>query len=246
MHASLNSFIFSFCIQDLIYLDNLLLVLIKGVFYYFVLSYKMVAESWFRSLWKTSKKHEAGSEKAIIGVLAFEVASMMSKLVHLWQYLNDKQVARLREEIMNSVGIRKLVSEDDDFIVSLICAEIVENLRHLLMSVARLSQKCNEMSLKSFRLVFDEFVKTGADPYGWEFSWKKMERKIKKMERFILANANLYQEMEMLSELEQTQRRMKCSDGDSDCVNLVDLELQKKVTWKQQEVKNLQELSLWN
>ena len=199
MHASLNSFIFSFCIQDLIYLDNLLLVLIKGVFYYFVLSYKMVAESWFRSLWKTSKKHEAGSEKAIIRVLAFEVASMMSKLVHLWQYLNDKQVARLREEIMNSVGIRKLVSEDDDFIVSLICAEIVENLRHLLMSVARLSHKYNETSLKSFRLVFDEFVKTGADPYGWEFSWKKMERKIKKMERFILANANLYQEMEMLS-----------------------------------------------
>ena len=122
------------------------------------------------------------------------------------------------------------------------CAE-----REILdMSVARLSQKCNETSLKSFRLVFDEFVKTGADPYGWEFSWKKMERKIKKMERFILANANLYQEMEMLSELEQTQRRMKCSDGDSDCVNLVDLELQKKVTWKQQEVKNLQELSLWN
>lgn len=203
----------------------------------------MVAESWFRGLWKTSKKHEDGSEKALIGVLAFEVASMMSKLVHLWQSLSDKQVTRLREEIMNSVGIRKLVSEDDEFIVGLICAEITENLRHVLRSVVRLSEKCNETSLKSFGLVFDEFVKTGADPYGWEFSWKKMERKVKKMERFILVNANLYQEMEMLAELEQTLRRMKGSDGDSDCVNLV--ELQKKVAWKQQEVKNLQELSLW-
>ncbi|RVW20439.1 hypothetical protein CK203_111655 [Vitis vinifera] len=203
----------------------------------------MVAESWFRGLWKTSKKHEDGSEKALIGVLAFEVASMMSKLVHLWQSLSDKQVTRLREEIMNSVGIRKLVSEDDEFIVGLICAEITENLRHVLRSVVRLSEKCNETSLKSFGLVFDDFVKTGADPYGWEFSWKKMERKVKKMERFILVNANLYQEMEMLAELEQTLRRMKGSDGDSDCVNLV--ELQKKVAWKQQEVKNLQELSLW-
>ena len=203
----------------------------------------MVAESWFRGLWKTSKKHEDGSEKVLIGVLAFEVASMMSKLVHLWQSLSDKQVTRLREEIMNSVGIRKLVSEDDEFIVGLICAEITENLRHVLRSVVRLSEKCNETSLKSFGLVIDDFVKTGADPYGWEFSWKKMERKVKKMERFILVNANLYQEMEMLAELEQTLRRMKGSDGDSDCVNLV--ELQKKVAWKQQEVKNLQELSLW-
>ncbi|CBI40232.3 unnamed protein product, partial [Vitis vinifera] len=151
----------------------------------------MVAESWFRGLWKTSKKHEDGSEKALIGVLAFEVASMMSKLVHLWQSLSDKQVTRLREEIMNSVGIRKLVSEDDEFIVGLICAEITENLRHVLRSVVRLSEKCNETSLKSFGLVFDDFVKTGADPYGWEFSWKKMERKVKKMERFILVNANL-------------------------------------------------------
>lgn len=203
----------------------------------------MVAESWFRSLWRTSKKHEASSEKAIIGVLAFEIASMMSKLVHLWQSLSDKQIVRLREEIMNSVGIRKLVSDDDEFIVNLICAELVENLRHVLRSVARLAEKCNETSLKSFELVFDDFVKTGADPYGWEYSWKKMERKVKKMERFILMNANLYQEMEMLSELIQTQRRMNCSDGDSDSVNLV--ELQKKVAWKKQEVKNLQELSLW-
>lgn len=203
----------------------------------------MVAESWFRNLWKSSRKHEAGSEKAIIGVLAFEIASLMSKLAHLWQSLSDKQVARLREEIVNSVGIRKLVSEDDEFIVGLICAEIVENLRHVLKSVARLSEKCSETSLRSFALVFDDFVKTSMDPYGWEFSSKKMERKVKKMERFISVNANLYQEMEMLAELEQTLRRMKVSDGGSDCVNLV--ELQKKVAWKRQEVKTLQELSLW-
>ncbi|PRQ29182.1 hypothetical protein RchiOBHm_Chr5g0011111 [Rosa chinensis] len=63
----------------------------------------MVAESWFRNLWKTKKKHEAaGPEKAVIGILAFEVASLMSKMVHLWRSLSDKKVARPRENISNS------------------------------------------------------------------------------------------------------------------------------------------------
>lgn len=203
----------------------------------------MVAESWFRSLWKTPKKHEAASDKAVIGVLAFEVASLMSKLVHLCHTLCDKQVNRLREEITNSLGIKKLVSDDDDYIVKLICAELIENMIHVAKSVARLGKKCSNPSLKNFENAFSDLISTGVDTYGWEFSWKKMEKKAKKMERFISVNANLYQEMEVLADLEQTLRRMKGND-DSGGVNL--LEFQKKVTWKQHEVKNLKSISLWN
>ncbi|KAL6124726.1 hypothetical protein ACLB2K_077237 [Fragaria x ananassa] len=203
----------------------------------------MVAESWFRSLWKTKKKHEAGPGKAVIGVLAFEVASLMSKLVQLWQLLSDKQVARLREEISNSVGVRKLVSEDDDYIVGLICIELFENMVRVSKSVARLGKNCTDPSLNGFERAISDLINYGADPYRWQFSWKKMERKAKKMERFISINANLYEEMEVLSDLEQTLRRMKDSD-DLDGVNL--LEFHKKVVWKRQEVKNLQEASLWS
>ncbi|KAK3228422.1 hypothetical protein Dsin_000303 [Dipteronia sinensis] len=202
----------------------------------------MVAESWFRNWWRIPRKHEAGPQKEIIAVLAFEVASLMSKLVHLWQSLSDKQVARLREEIKYSVGIQKLVSEDDEFIANLICREAIENLTHVAKSVARLGKKCNDPGLKSFENTFDELLNIGSDPYGWEFAWKKMEKKIKKMERFISINATLYQEMEMLSDHTQTLKRMKANSGDFE--NL--LEFQKKVAWKQQEVKNLKGISLWN
>ncbi|OMO96748.1 hypothetical protein CCACVL1_04792 [Corchorus capsularis] len=202
----------------------------------------MVAESWFRSIWKIPRRHEGGSEKVEIGVLAFEVASLMSKLVHLWQCLSDKQVIRLREEIANSVGIKKLVSEDEDHIGRLICAEMIENLTHVAKSVARLAKKCSDPSLKSFEVVFTDLVLIGADPYAWGFSSKKMDKKVKKMERFISVNATLYQEMEMLADHEQTLRRMK--SGDSEPENL--LEFQKKVMWKQHEVKSLREMSLWN
>ncbi|XP_010543598.1 PREDICTED: uncharacterized protein LOC104816453 [Tarenaya hassleriana] len=202
----------------------------------------MVAESWFRNLWRLPKKHEGSSDKAVIGMLAFEVASLMSKLVHLWQSLSEKNIARLREEITNSVGIKKLVSEDDNFIVSLVCAELMENMENVARAVARLARKCEHPSLKSFENCFSDMIKKGADPYGWQFGWKKMDRKVKKLEHFISVNASLYQETEILADLEQTYKRMMCSEAASE--NL--LEYQKKVSWKRQEVKNLREVSLWN
>lgn len=202
----------------------------------------MVAESWLRNLWKNSRKHEAGPPKELIGVLAFEVAGLMSKLVHLWQSLSDKQIARLRGEIMNSVGLKKLISEDGEFIANLIRFELVETLAHVAKSVARLGKKCNHPGLKNFENAYEELIKIGADPFGWGFTLKKMDKKVKKMERFISINATLYQEMEMLSDHKQTLKRMKGNDNDLD--NL--LEFQKKVSWKEQEVKNLREVSIWN
>ncbi|KAF8395331.1 hypothetical protein HHK36_019275 [Tetracentron sinense] len=203
----------------------------------------MGRESWFSSLWRTSSKNASEPEKVVIGVLTFEVASLMSKVVHLWQCLSDKQVVRLREEIMSSIGIRKLVSEDDDFIVGLACAEIIENLGVVARSVGTLGKRCRDPVWQQFEHVFDDQVKNDSDIHGLEFTWKKMERKVKKMERFISASTNLYQELEVLAELEQTLRRMKGSD-DPNRVSL--LEFQQKVLWQRQEVNNLRERSLWN
>lgn len=203
----------------------------------------MVGASWLRTLWKNQRKDDTNSEKAVIGVLAFEVANLMSKLVNLWQSSSDKQVAKLREEITNSVGIRKLVSDDENFIVRLISLEMLDNLAHVAGSVARLGKKCSDPSLKGFENTFDEFITFGIDPYRWGFTSKKMEKKVKRMEKFISTNAALYQEMELLTDLEQTLGRMKAYT-ESDGVNLIDY--QKKVAWKRVEVKNLKANSLWN
>ncbi|KAE9589836.1 hypothetical protein Lal_00021579 [Lupinus albus] len=203
----------------------------------------MVSESWFRSLWKNPRKDDTDSGKVLIGVLAFEVASLMSKLVNLWQTLSDKQVARLREEISTSVGIKKLVSDDENFVVRLISLEVLENMSHVAASVARLGKKCSDSTLKGFENAFDEFITLGLDPYRWQFSSKKMDKKVKRMEKFISTNASLYQEMEVLADLEQTLRRVK-EYGGPDVSNLVDY--QKNIAWKRMEVKNLKDNSLWN
>lgn len=203
----------------------------------------VVAESWFRGLWKSSKKHDVGHEKVRMGVLAFEVASLLSKLVHQWNALTDKQVTKLRDEISNSPGIKKLVSDDDGYIVDLICAEMLHNLENVARVVTRLAKRCSDPLLKCFERAYDDLVKSGVDQYQWQMTWKKMNKKVKKMEKFVLINANLYQEMETLTELEQILRRMK-SNEDQDSITLV--EYIKKFSWRQQEVKRLKEMSLWN
>ncbi|TYH20575.1 hypothetical protein ES288_A05G440700v1 [Gossypium darwinii] len=119
---------------------------------------------------------------------------------------------------------------------------MIKTVTHVAKSMARLAKKCSDPGLKSFELAFTELIQIGADPYCWIFSLKKMDKKVKKMERYISVNATLYQEMEMLLDLEQTLRRMKASDVEPE--NL--LEFQKEVMWKQHEVKNLREMSLWS
>ncbi|CAH8306891.1 unnamed protein product [Eruca vesicaria subsp. sativa] len=203
----------------------------------------MVSETWFRNLWRFPKKqHDQTHKEILLGVLSFEVASLLSKLVHLWHSLSDKNVTRLRDEITRSAGIKKLISEDDDFIVRLIRDETMENVESVAKAVARLAGKCNDPKLKGFESCFNEVVKSGADPYGWKFGWRKMDGKVKKMERFISVNGSLYQESEILADLEQTVRRMVSNECAGDSV----LEYKKRVTWKRHEVKNLRDLSLWN
>ncbi|XP_043703340.1 uncharacterized protein LOC122653544 [Telopea speciosissima] len=204
----------------------------------------MSTESWFSSLWKNSWRNNPEHERVTIGVLAFEVANLMSQVVHLWECLSDKHTVRFREEIMNSVGIRKLVSDNDDFLVGLVFTEMVETLWFVVKSVARFGKKSSEPVLQRFENAFDELVKTDEDLYGWEYTWKKMEGKVKKMERFFAISTNLYQELEVLAELEQTLRRMQASKDDPNRVSL--LEFKQKVLWQRQEVKYLREISLWN
>lgn len=122
-------------------------------------------------------------KRSRVGVLAFEIAGIMPKLTHIWRFLSDENITRLHNESICLEGVRKIVSDDDSFLLGLACAEIVENLRVLAKSVSRLSKRCDESVLRCFESVFDEFANTGNDPYNWILNSKEMEAKIKKMER---------------------------------------------------------------
>ncbi|KAK9914119.1 hypothetical protein M0R45_037915 [Rubus argutus] len=184
-----------------------------------------------------------------VGVLAFEIAGLMSKLLHLWQSLSDKNMIRLHNESINLEGVRKIVSNDDAFLLGLACAELVENIRFLANSVARISHKCHDANLRCFVRLFHEFADSGRDPYNWVIGSKEMESKNnKKLDRYVTLTAQLHREMDELSVLESSLRKAcRCEEYDSSLSKEQKaLDLQQKIVWQRQEIKYLKDRSLWN
>ncbi|KAF3441732.1 hypothetical protein FNV43_RR15647 [Rhamnella rubrinervis] len=202
----------------------------------------MVTNSWFSSLW-SGWKTGAETDKPVIGILAFEVAGLMLKVANLWHSLSDEEIITLKEQIVNSVGAKRLVSDDDDYMMELALDEIIENLGHLARSVVRLGKRCTNPVYHRLEQFFKDPIQNGFQWFGWEYRLKKMERKVKKMERFVAATTQLSQELEVLAELEQTLRRMQLNERLS---RVKYLEFQQKVTCQRQEVRNLKEMSPWN
>ncbi|KAK9723889.1 hypothetical protein RND81_05G032300 [Saponaria officinalis] len=202
-----------------------------------------VKESWFSSLWGISRRNGSHPEKLEIGILAFEIATLMSKIVNLWNCLSDVHLSRLRRDLTNSPGIVKLVSDDENYLMNLAFAEIVENLWYATHCVTRLGKKCSNPIYRRLDQIFNNPLENSVEWFGWEYKSKKMEKKVKKMEKFVAATSQLHQEMDVLVELEQTFRRMQYNP-DTNRVKL--LEFQQKVIWQRQEVKNLRGLSPWS
>ncbi|CAH9090280.1 unnamed protein product [Cuscuta europaea] len=205
-----------------------------------------VNESWFRNFWRTSRKSSVSDpEKSIVGILAFEVSVMMSKVINLWHLIGDRSIERLREEITTSLGIQKLVSEDDDYLMNLALAEVISNVGCVAKSIARLGKRCTHPAYHNLENILDDPIVMDLKFSGWEYRVKKMDRKVKKMERFIGATMQLTQELEVLAENEQTLRRMQAGGPNSNSGQVKLIEFQQKVIWQRLEVKNLQEMSPW-
>ncbi|XP_009334876.2 protein PSK SIMULATOR 1-like [Pyrus x bretschneideri] len=203
---------------------------------------EIVSGSWFGSL-RFSWSRLAEADKPVIGILAFEIAGLMLKMVNLWNSVSENEMLRLREEIVNLIGVRRLVSDNDDYLMELALNEIIEDLGYLAMSVVRLGKKCTDPVYHRFEEIFEDPVENGFQWLGWAYRWSKMERKVKKMEKFVEATMQLSQELEVLAELEQTLRRMRANPE----VNRVKLlEFQQKVMWRRQQVKILQDMSPWS
>ncbi|KAK8970544.1 hypothetical protein KSP40_PGU001568 [Platanthera guangdongensis] len=201
------------------------------------------SRSWLWLLRGWGKKE---TPSATIGALTLEVSRLMSKTVNLWHALADDSIAVLRDETLRLQGLRKLVSDDDDFLLSLAVSETMDTVNILSRAVARLGNRCADPVLNRFEHVFADLIKNDSDLCGLEYpNERKMNREIKKMEKLVSASSNLYQELEMLAEIENDLRRMQaipemsrqgCSLG----------AFKKRVSWQRQAVKSLQEASVWN
>ncbi|KAL9237237.1 hypothetical protein vseg_011813 [Gypsophila vaccaria] len=185
-----------------------------------------------------NNKSSSNNKPTNVGVLAFEICGLLSKLLAQYQSLNDTNIVRLKNEAVALEGVRKIVSNDESFLLGLACAEVVYNLGAIAKSVARLSTRATDLALRSFPESLEDFASTGRDPNEFAASCgKDVEGLARRADRYIAATAALYREMEELSVL---QHSLKKTPQESV------LDLQQKIVWQKQEIKRVKDKSLWS
>ncbi|KAL5218161.1 hypothetical protein ABZP36_018845 [Zizania latifolia] len=218
----------------------------------------MPLESWLTKVRSAmSSKPSSGApppaKKTNVGILAFEVASLMSKLLHIWRALGDASIARLRHDLVNLDGVREVVSDNDAVLLGLACAELADALRAASDSVAALAARCADPFLREFRDAFAEFADTSHDRHRWAATWKEMDTRAHKMDKQVASTAALRRAMEELVEAEHGLRKLLQRGSGGGCHRRslsaskisVASEQQHLIFAKRQEMKHLKQTSLW-
>ncbi|GMH23068.1 hypothetical protein Nepgr_024911 [Nepenthes gracilis] len=214
------------------------------------------AMSWFHSDRKRSNEenNRGGSvfhleKPETLGILAFDTAKTMSRLISLYKSLSDDEINRLRKKVMKSRGVLYLNSEDEGFLLTLACAERLEDLDRAANAVAQLGQKCSDGGLHQFDQAYKNLKLGYIDVENLNYGSKDMDKAIGKMEKLIDSTSNLYEELQVLSELEASERRLndwKKSANSSSAQHANFDHFEKKIRCQRKQVRHLKDISLWN
>ncbi|XP_040380620.1 uncharacterized protein LOC121054567 [Oryza brachyantha] len=145
-----------------------------------------------------------GKRAASLGILAFEAATTMAKLLSLSRSLSEKEVAKLRSHAMRAAGVEYLSSTDQSFLLRLACAEAVAALDAAAAAVARLGARCG----LDFAGPYTSLKAGAPDARLDQFVARGLKVKAKRMERLVAATAKLCAEMEALDELEAAEQKL--------------------------------------
>ncbi|KAG4925038.1 hypothetical protein JHK87_050578 [Glycine soja] len=184
--------------------------------------------------------HEPSPPPDTLGILAFDAAKTMCRLVSLYNSLDHQEILHLRRHVIRSKSVSKLNSRDECFLLTLACASRLEDLNLSAATVSRLATRCSDRNLaRCFESV---------DARKLEFGTKDVESKIENMEKLVCATQSLHKAMESLTEMEALERKMqkwraiRANHGlkvKVECFN-------DKIMFYQRQVVYFKQVSLWN
>ncbi|KAL5709492.1 hypothetical protein ACHQM5_020176 [Ranunculus cassubicifolius] len=188
-------------------------------------------------------------ERPILGILAFEAARTMSRLVSLYKSHSEDEVTKLRKDVMRSLGVAYLNSMDEGFLLKLACAERLEDLDRSAIAVARFGKKCVDPGLTQFEFAYADLKLGLIDTAKLDVASKEIDKVIEKMEKYVSATCNLYAALEALSEMEALEKitnRWKDHSGPIPMYKPKQEFSEKNLMLQRQQVQHLKEISLWN
>jgi hypothetical protein len=175
-----------------------------------------------------------------VGILSFEVANAMSRAANLYRSLSDAEAARLLGPLcLGSHAVRALVPGDDARLLALALAEKLDALNRVAAVAARLGRRCTVPALMGFDHVYADLLagRSGADTFA-AASASEAASLVRKLDRLAAATAALYAELEALTELEQSARKLPTDEARR--------ALEQRTRWRRHDVRRLRDSSLWN
>ncbi|XP_056172734.1 uncharacterized protein LOC115672222 isoform X2 [Syzygium oleosum] len=185
----------------------------------------------------------------ILGILAFDAAKTMSRLVALYRSLTDAEFGRLRKEIIRSEGVAYLNSRDECLLLNLACAEQLEDLEGAVDAVSRLCARCSNRGLNRFDLVYADLKRGLIDIGKLDYGSRKVNRIVEKIEKYLSTTASLYSALELLAEMETSERKLKQwkKNYAANQLHKTNFDLfESKITFQRKQVRSLKDVSLWN
>ncbi|KAJ1297785.1 hypothetical protein BS78_01G403800 [Paspalum vaginatum] len=202
----------------------------------------------------------AGARADGLGILAFEAAATMSLLVSLHRTLSDVEVRRLRADVLRAEGVAKLTSADQSLLLHRACGELLADLDRAAAAAARLGARCcaDVPLVRDFDRVYAEAKRGRLAQLDATVAFSRgATRRFRKMERHVAVAAKLYGEMDALSELEASERRMEhwkqhsgpipaqAAPGKRPAAEPGE-KLMRELREQRQKVRRLTEASLWS
>lgn len=180
-----------------------------------------------------------------ISILAFEVANTIAKGANLLQSLSEENVQFLKKEILNSEGVRQLISTDMDELLRIAAADKREEFEVFSREVVRFGNLCKDPQWHNLDRFFD---KLDSDTDVSKQLKEDAEMTMQELTNLAQHTSELYHEFHALDRFEQDyQRKLEEVDslhlprkGESLAMLQSELKHQRKL------VRSLKKKSLWS
>ncbi|PNY06047.1 hypothetical protein L195_g002509 [Trifolium pratense] len=168
-----------------------------------------------------------------ISILAFEVANTIVKGANLMQSLSKENIKHLKEVVLPSEGVQKLVSTDMNELLRIAAADKREELRIFSGEVVRFGNRCKDPQWHNLERYFE---KLGSELSPQRQLKEEAEMVMQQLMSFVQYTAELYHELHALDRFDQDYRRKLQEEdnsnatqrGDSLAILKTELKSQKK------------------
>ncbi|XP_010935060.1 protein PSK SIMULATOR 1 isoform X2 [Elaeis guineensis] len=179
-----------------------------------------------------------------VSILAFEVANTIAKGANLWRSMSDESIKFLKEDILQSDGVRKLISADTNELLCIVAADKREELDVFSREVIRFGDLCKNPTWHNLGRYFQ---KLSSDLTPQEQLKAEVETTMRHLIHLAQNTSELYHELHALDRFEQDYRRKLQEEeslpaGKRESLMILHSELKRQ----RKLVKSLKKKSLWS